>query len=220
MSYESEDKMVSHPSHYKFGNFEVIDVVDAVTEELSGYECNYTAQALQYLMRWHRKNGYQDLEKAIWFIQRILDKHKEEGRETDVKNDETLYSLKKPEINDGNECCANCANYAPGETDGFGTCVHSIYSDDSVHDNCWCSNYERKPGIDDEPKPLGLRKNAAGVYIPHDPEREIRSCKNCDYGYISSIKDCTYGPCVGHPGNHNVSVGFNCKRWELKEEER
>ena len=176
MSYESEDKMVSHPSHYKFGNFEVIDVVDAVTEELSGYECNYTAQALQYLMRWHRKNGDQDLEKAIWFIQRILDKHKEEAREIDVKNDKTLYSLRE----EGEKCtinntCGKCKYFKMKFPKvNIGECAFSGndgYEIMPSHEPCPEWRCIPEPSIDDETEPLGLRQNAAGVYIPKDTSK-------------------------------------------------
>lgn len=142
MSYESNDKMVSHPSHYKFGNFEVIDVVDAVTEELSGYECNYTAQALQYLMRWHRKNGDQDLEKAIWFIQRILDKHKEKSEKGHAAYDEWLAEKRLKD-----------------ELDYPHSSEEKIFTPGA-----------KRASIDDEPEKLELRKNAAGVYVPEDRE--------------------------------------------------
>ena len=187
MSYESEDKMVSHPSHYKFGNFEVIDVVDAVTEELSGYECNYTAQALQYLMRWHRKNGDQDLEKAIWFIQRILDKHKEADRETDVKNDETLYSLHQEGEPQGWDTCKTCGDCKHFDSEiggafnlGFCTKCKSSCTPSSPACGLWENHDISKPSIDDEPEPLNLRKNAAGVYIPQDKDASKKIKKQLD----------------------------------------
>ena len=42
--YESEDKMVSHPEHYmsKTG-MEVIDVIEAFTDELKGIRCSYVS---------------------------------------------------------------------------------------------------------------------------------------------------------------------------------
>lgn len=208
MSYESEDKMVSHPDHYKSGKYEVIDIIDEFTKDLSGTEAVCTANAIKYILRWKKKGGYQDIEKAIWYLQHMLDTcfGTVNDRELDLKNDETLYSLRQE-----------------GEPQG-GYTIEQSTIDKAVEEQRKhrAGSYPWGDGmvsIDDEPEPLGLRKNAAGVYIPHDPEREIRSCKNCEYGYISSIKDCTYGPCVGHAGNHNLSVGFECKHWELKKEE-
>ena len=56
--YESKDKMVSHPVHYQSTKgFEVIDVIEAFTEELSGIEATDTGNIIKYACRWKRKNG-------------------------------------------------------------------------------------------------------------------------------------------------------------------
>lgn len=67
--------MVNHPSHYKAKNgLETIDVIDAFTEKLEGYEAVYTGNALKYLCRWKEKNGVEDLKKARWYIDRLIEK--------------------------------------------------------------------------------------------------------------------------------------------------
>lgn len=72
--YESTDKMVSHPVHYQSkSGLEVIDVIEAFTEGLEGIEAADTANAIKYICRWKAKNGAQDLEKAIWYIQHLID---------------------------------------------------------------------------------------------------------------------------------------------------
>lgn len=81
--YESEDKMVSHPSHYQSKNgIEVIDVIEAFTDDLEGIEAVCAGNAIKYLCRWNKKNGVQDLEKSIWYIQKLINvlnsKNKEE----------------------------------------------------------------------------------------------------------------------------------------------
>ena len=71
--YESEDKMVSHPDHYKSENgLEVIDVIEAFTSDLSGIEAVDTANVIKYICRWKKKNGVQDIEKAIWYAQHLV----------------------------------------------------------------------------------------------------------------------------------------------------
>lgn len=71
--YESEDKMVSHPSHYQSKNgIEVIDVIEAFTEDLEGIEAVCAGNAIKYLCRWSKKNGVQDLEKSIWYIRKLI----------------------------------------------------------------------------------------------------------------------------------------------------
>jgi hypothetical protein len=64
---------VNHPDHYQTkSGLEVIDILAAVTEDLSGIEAVDTANALKYLCRWKKKNGIQDLEKAVWYIQHLI----------------------------------------------------------------------------------------------------------------------------------------------------
>lgn len=75
--YESKDKMVSHPSHYQSETgMEAIDVIEAFTFDLKGIEAVDTGNALKYLLRWSQKNGVQDLEKAMWYIQHLIDHRK------------------------------------------------------------------------------------------------------------------------------------------------
>ena len=72
--YESEDKMVSHPEHYmsKTG-MEVIDDIEAFTDELKGVEATDTGNIIKYACRWKKKNGIQDLEKILWYAQHLID---------------------------------------------------------------------------------------------------------------------------------------------------
>ena len=71
---ESEDKMVSQPEHYmsKTG-MEVIDVIEAFTDELKGIEATDTGNIIKYACRWKKKNGIQDLEKILWYAQHLID---------------------------------------------------------------------------------------------------------------------------------------------------
>lgn len=62
--YESNDKMVSHPSHYQSETgLEVIDVIEAFTFDLKGIEATDTGNIIKYACRWKNKNGIQDLKK-------------------------------------------------------------------------------------------------------------------------------------------------------------
>ena len=72
--YESQDKMVSHPPHYQSETgLEVIDVIEAFTFDLKGIEATDTGNILKYICRWKNKNGLQDLEKAKWYLQHLID---------------------------------------------------------------------------------------------------------------------------------------------------
>lgn len=66
---------VNSPSHYCKGEgIECIDAIDAAISDLSGSEAHYTATALAYLWRWKSKNGAQDLKKARWYLDRLIER--------------------------------------------------------------------------------------------------------------------------------------------------
>lgn len=72
--YECDDKMVSHPSHYQSETgLEVIDVIEAFTFDLKGIEATDTGNILKYMCRWKQKNGLQDLKKARWYLDHLIE---------------------------------------------------------------------------------------------------------------------------------------------------
>lgn len=63
---------VNHPSHYTQGRFEVIDVIeDTLTGE--GNEGYCVGNILKYVMRYRHKNGIEDLRKARWYLDRLIE---------------------------------------------------------------------------------------------------------------------------------------------------
>lgn len=68
---------VTKPSHYNFGEIEVIDYIkDKLTPtEMQGY-C--TGNVLKYVSRWRHKDGLQDLEKAQVYLGWLIDSVKKE----------------------------------------------------------------------------------------------------------------------------------------------
>lgn len=58
---------VNHPSHYNKGKYEVIDVIE-------GWDLNFhLGNAVKYIARAeHKGNKEEDLKKAIWYLQREL----------------------------------------------------------------------------------------------------------------------------------------------------
>lgn len=72
--YESDDKMVSHPDHYKSeSGLEVIDVIEAFTSGFEVVKATDTGNIIKYICRWKKKNGIQDLKKIMWYIQHLID---------------------------------------------------------------------------------------------------------------------------------------------------
>lgn len=64
---------VNHPEHYNKSSLEAIDVIEAFTEDLHGIEAFCIGNAIKYLCRWSYKNGVEDLKKAIWYINKIIE---------------------------------------------------------------------------------------------------------------------------------------------------
>lgn len=62
-------EQVNHPDHYSANGIEAIDVIDA-------YNLNfYLGNAIKYILRAERKGNKKiDLEKAVWYLNREIDK--------------------------------------------------------------------------------------------------------------------------------------------------
>jgi len=65
--------VVNHPQHYTQGQFETIDVILDTVQHLNGKEAYLTGNIIKYLHRYNFKNGTQDLEKARWYLNKLLE---------------------------------------------------------------------------------------------------------------------------------------------------
>ena len=71
---ENSESRVAHPAHYQTSNgLETIDVMEAFTEDMVGYEAVCTSNVLKYICRWKKKNGIEDLKKAEWYLKRLIE---------------------------------------------------------------------------------------------------------------------------------------------------
>lgn len=66
-----------NPNHYKAGEVECIDAIKAATVNKTGIEAVCTANVIKYLFRYESKNGREDVEKARWYLERLLKELKE-----------------------------------------------------------------------------------------------------------------------------------------------
>ena len=82
-STDKEKEMVNHPVHYTSGKVECIDAIESATGELTGIEAVCTGNIIKYVWRWKFKNGVEDLEKASWYLNKLIEKKKidENGEE-------------------------------------------------------------------------------------------------------------------------------------------
>ena len=65
---------VNSPSHYNYGEIEVIDYCDQVCKQYPPELAPYVFNAIKYLSRATHKNGSEDIAKAKYFVQRLFDK--------------------------------------------------------------------------------------------------------------------------------------------------
>ena len=69
---------VNNPVHYNAGGIEAIDAIMAATNEQSeGY---LQGNILKYLWRYRYKNGLEDLHKAQWYLNKLIEVYKEKHK--------------------------------------------------------------------------------------------------------------------------------------------
>lgn len=63
------ETMVNHPKHYNSGKIETIDVIE-------DWNLNFNlGNAIKYIARAeHKGNKKEDLEKAVWYLEREISK--------------------------------------------------------------------------------------------------------------------------------------------------
>jgi len=62
--------MVNSPPHYNTSGIECIDAIAAATGE--GFEHYLQGNIIKYLWRYRYKNGTEDLNKAKWYLERLI----------------------------------------------------------------------------------------------------------------------------------------------------
>lgn len=67
------EDMVNSPSHYNFGDIEVVDFIDQVTKHYNSDVAYHIGNAIKYISRAPHKNGKEDVAKAKWSIERAFE---------------------------------------------------------------------------------------------------------------------------------------------------
>lgn len=98
---------INHPAHYTAGGIECIDALAAATEGLRGIEAVCTANAIKYLWRWKRKNGVEDLQKAIWYTERLI-----KALEKPAEEHDGCGGCRYDNLEENDEPCASCKGTA------------------------------------------------------------------------------------------------------------
>ena len=63
--------MVNHPPHYNQKGIECIDAIEAATD--NGFESYLQGNIIKYLWRYQHKNGVEDLKKAQWYLEKLIE---------------------------------------------------------------------------------------------------------------------------------------------------
>lgn len=75
---EKED-MINNPAHYNHGKYECIDVIiDVIKNYNDPVAAWLVGQIMKYIWRWNLKNGLEDLKKAQFYLNKLIE-HKEEN---------------------------------------------------------------------------------------------------------------------------------------------
>lgn len=64
---------VNHPNHYQ-GKIEVIDYIEEYSKNYPDELIFNFGNVIKYVSRAPRKNGKEDLEKARWYLDRMIEK--------------------------------------------------------------------------------------------------------------------------------------------------
>ena len=74
-SYLNKSDNVNSPHHYTTGNIEVIDYIQDNLQ--GGFESYCIGSILKYISRYKNKNGIEDLKKARWYLNKIINELEE-----------------------------------------------------------------------------------------------------------------------------------------------
>ena len=76
---ENEDNIKS-PNHYvSESGIEVFDVQEAFIHELKGMAANYWCNIVKYILRFQRKNGVEDLKKAKYYLEKLIEEERSDN---------------------------------------------------------------------------------------------------------------------------------------------
>ncbi len=65
------DDLVNSPSHYASGGLECIDAIQGSMSKLE-FEGYLKGNLIKYVWRYRNKGGVQDLQKANWYLDRLI----------------------------------------------------------------------------------------------------------------------------------------------------
>lgn len=64
---------VNQPTHYTQGKVECIDAIESATVGKNGFEAYCVGNVIKYLWRYEQKGGKESVEKAQYYLNKILE---------------------------------------------------------------------------------------------------------------------------------------------------
>ena len=103
---------VCHPKHYTQGGIECVDALKAATVGKTGIEAVCVANVIKYCWRYEEKNGLEDVRKAQFYINRLIQELEE--KESPKPDNAPIDNLDDG-ITEG--CCLECEYFDVRHTD-------------------------------------------------------------------------------------------------------
>ena len=72
--------VVNSPPHYNQAGIECIDAIRAATGD--GFQYYLQGNIMKYLWRYRYKNGLEDLKKARWYLDALIEDQSNESKDT------------------------------------------------------------------------------------------------------------------------------------------
>jgi hypothetical protein len=67
------EEIINKPSHYTQGKVECIEAIRSAVSTAPPIQAVYVANILKYVWRYREKNGRQDLMKARWYLDALIE---------------------------------------------------------------------------------------------------------------------------------------------------
>ena len=71
-----EGDTINQPSHSPQGKVECIDAIESATVGKSGFEAYCVGNVIKYLWRYEQKGGKESVEKAQYYLNKLLENMK------------------------------------------------------------------------------------------------------------------------------------------------
>ena len=74
LSGKGKEDLVNSPPHYNQSSVECIDAIESATfgNSEDGFENYLQGNIIKYIWRYRYKNGLQDLKKAEWYLNKLI----------------------------------------------------------------------------------------------------------------------------------------------------